>query len=112
MTAPTLSPALRSILERVDPDRCNSGICFGMSAELRGEFLEACKAWPKHSGNPEFPVPHPNEGPRSAYIGTPNLWEGQYGDNRRELLAWLLGKTPVVAEKPALVKKIFAIPKL
>lgn len=74
--------------------------------------MEVVKTWPKFSGDPEFPVPHPSLTGRAAYLGEPDLWAGTYGDNRRELLAWVLSEQPVLTEKPALPKKIYAIPKL
>lgn len=80
-----------------------NGICFGLNGAIRDEFKALCKQWPKYSGDPEFPVPFPSGTPREGYIGTPNLWAGEYGELRRELLAWALGLTikPPSLPKPA-----------
>ncbi|ASD52153.1 hypothetical protein KNT64_gp201 [Pseudomonas phage PspYZU05] len=56
--------------------------------------------WPKHSGNILFPVPPPHnntieesEHPMGAYeaFSTCHLWEGEYGELRKELLDFCIG---------------------
>ena len=75
-----------------------------MLYELRCLFEE----WPEFSGEPDFPVPHP-DGPdaddgwssaaEAAYMGTEDLWLGEYGAARWRLLDWLIERTaPRAAE--------------
>ncbi len=70
------------------------GICYklelsGTSDCVRQEFLLTARQWPKYSGHALFPVPHPKRRPVDAFINCPK-WEGEYGDNRRELVMFLL----------------------
>ena len=53
---------------------------------LGGLFRE----WPESKGNEAFPVPHPTMGRRGAYMGTTDLWVGEYGDARERLLHWMI----------------------
>ena len=48
---------------------------------------EAAKTWPEGSGDPRFPVPHPNLLPETAYtaLGEVSKWTGEYGAARRRL---------------------------
>jgi len=52
----------------------------------------ACQAWSKHSGSYLWPVPSPNdkEDPMDAYEYSNNLWTGEYGQLRYELLDFLI----------------------
>lgn len=45
-----------------------------------------------YSGNPCFPVAHPDRNPCSGYFRCPNLYVGEYGNNRRALAGWLADK--------------------
>lgn len=47
--------------------------------------------WPKFTGCPEFPVPHPHLTPAAAYA-EPQIWEGVYGDTRKELLNFMIAE--------------------
>lgn len=49
----------------------------------------AMKSWCDYSGDPFYPVPHPYSDPAGAYQ-TYNLYEGEYGKNRLELLQFAL----------------------
>ena len=63
--------------------------CIGV-VDFLGQYFES---WPKFSGNPDYPVPHPSLPPREAFA---RCTEGkfnkdtEYGRNRRELLAFLI----------------------
>lgn len=48
--------------------------------------------WPKFSGDIEYPVPSSTDGctPREQYDFTDNVWEGDYGDLRKELLQFCI----------------------
>lgn len=48
--------------------------------------------WPKYSGDMKYPVPSTEDllGPRHMYINSKNLWTGEYGDLRKELLDFLI----------------------
>lgn len=48
--------------------------------------------WPEHSGNREYPVPHPTGSPEVAYHLVCNKWDRNtaYGQARWRLLEWLI----------------------
>lgn len=53
----------------------------------------ACRMWDKFSGDVYYPVPAPTGSllsPLRIYSEIENQWEGEYGDLRRELLAWCI----------------------
>lgn len=60
------------------------------------DFLEQYfESWPKFSGNPDYPVPHPLLTPAEAFstyahAGMMFTTHSEYGRNRRELLAFLI----------------------
>jgi len=66
------------------------GICSNIPEWYGKDFEKLAKRWPKHSGSTRYPVPHPTMGPKEAFQETMNLWEGEYGDNRWELLRWAI----------------------
>ncbi len=84
-----------------------SGICWNLAEELTPEDeWEASGSmcwsisemvgtlsqdWPMFSGDPEYPVPHPDMDPEPAYL-EPDLWdaETEYGRNRLSLLEFLI----------------------
>lgn len=50
--------------------------------------------WPEHSSKPGYPVKPPRDTaytPFTAY-GALRLWEGEYGDNRKRLLNFLISE--------------------
>lgn len=54
------------------------------------------ETWPKYSGNPYYPVPHPIHHPEFAYDAAYNKrWDPttEYGANRLELLEYLITET-------------------
>lgn len=80
----------------------NRAICISLSERGIGrpwEIIERrFKTWPKYSGNPSFPVPspaHPDDmwaaeiSYRQANC-TRNMWSGEYGKQRIELLDHLI----------------------
>lgn len=64
----------------------------GLEAYLRAigdSVLDASFKWPKYSGQPLYPVPHPVLSPKMAFYGA-DLWGiSTYAHNRRELCLWL-----------------------
>jgi hypothetical protein len=55
--------------------------------------------WPKHSGDTLYPVPNPRKLLKGSPYGTfryhcerGTLWDGAYGQKRKELLAWLIAE--------------------
>lgn len=84
----------------------NVGICGNVSNNIQTHYICYCDyltslfmSWPKFSGVSAYPVPHPApypvpypvpypdyESAVQAYNATTMLWEGEYGDLRRELL--------------------------
>lgn len=112
MTAHFSTSALRDWLSTTrtrDPDH---GACLGMPPALRKEFMTLLQQWPKYSGDPEYPIPHPTETPRSGFISADDLWAGAYGDLRREAIEWCKRTAPAVVVPIATPKVIYKIPKL
>lgn len=67
------------------------GICGNLSTEVlhtnRETLFSLFRTWPKFSGEKDYPVPA--TGPCTAkeqYIARESMWEGPYGDLRKELL--------------------------
>lgn len=84
------------------------GICFNSQELLikagyysyEGVLSDLYRRWIKFSGDISYPVPDPRGGDaRYVYKFTPNLWEGEYGALRYELLDFLIDElTKVVGE--------------
>ena len=84
------------------------GICFNTS-QIVGD--DGCVAydvieylspkWPKYSGDIAYPVPSPNgkETPMYAYNYSDNLWTGEYGQLRYELLDFLIEELTKAVEE-------------
>ena len=77
-----------------------NGICLRVLANMPSQFLEfegilreAFMAWPKFSGDIDYPVPSTTKGvsAKEMYLCTPNKWEGEYGQLRFELLEFCIG---------------------
>lgn len=82
------------------------GICFNLHRLSRSKYAEtygeekivlvyqfvstSAGSWPKWSGLRKFPVPHPCLRPSDAFHDTLDLWAGQYGENRRDLVRHLI----------------------
>ena len=60
----------------------------GVYAIMRDLFL----LWPKYSGDSFYPVPYDSMEPVDAYLEIGNVWEGEYGASRKELLAFLIAQ--------------------
>ena len=94
------------------PDKYH-GICFNLawlpelfSIEWEALVTEAAKTWPEYSGNPRYPVPHPDLLPESAYTAKWEVpkWSGEYGESRRRLcqhVADWIRENPTRAEQIA-----------
>ena len=68
----------------------NKGLCI---ACINTPIVTLLRAWPKHSGNAGFPIPHPYLDPREAYADqlTGKLDTSlPYGKNRMEALLFLI----------------------
>ena len=89
------------------------GICVNLAlvpglsvADWEALVAEAAKTWPEFSGDPRFPVPHPDLLPESAYTAKWEVekWDGEYGESRRRLcqhVADWIRKNPLRAEQIA-----------
>lgn len=82
------------------PDDRTSGICglvlnycqniAGDPVSKKGRLSAAFKSWPMRSGDPLYPVPHPEMGPGSAFVKIHDLWLGEYGFDRYQALNHLI----------------------
>lgn len=91
---------LKQALEKVQHDGSSpKGICTQIAEQIRDEMplldiliynwlLQTFMKWPNHSWRASFPVPHPTLDAMTAFCQEPR-WEGEYGDNRRQLLNFL-----------------------
>ena len=62
----------------------------GASRDLR----DLCRKWPKATSLEGYPVPCPGYiNPAEGYYATEDLWVGEYGALRMELLDWLIQET-------------------
>lgn len=73
------------------------GICtqLGEAGDPRRRAFSAlATAWPKHSGDSEYPVPAPDgvESPAYVYHTQGDMWVGKYGDLRMELLDFVINQ--------------------
>ena len=75
----------------------SSGICDIMNKRVNSDTFNvypvlqlAAEGWPKHSGDSIFPVPGVVVGcpADAAFTYAIDMWTGEYGDLRRELLDW------------------------
>lgn len=94
------------------PDKW-SGICINLArlpelstADWGMLVAEAAKTWPEWSGDPRYPVPHPDLLPESAYTAKWEVpkWSGEYGESRRRLcqhVADWIRENPLRAEQTA-----------
>lgn len=48
--------------------------------------------WPEYSGDHRYPVPYKDCDPMTTFHGFDRLWEGEYGDSRKRLLAFLIAE--------------------
>lgn len=77
----------------IEPADDRFGLCHEMSNWLpfrSDEWVsKMAVGWDKFTGIIDYPVPHPSMTPERAYQSDIELWTGQYGDNRRELCAFV-----------------------
>lgn len=84
--ARTLCKVLK--LEAYGPNKTCDGICYNIDEVLWIERYAG--KWYKYSGSYMYPVPHPDyDAPWKAYMEVCNMWVGEYGKNRVELLEFL-----------------------
>ena len=74
----------------------SSGIC--SNVEGIEDHYTLCKyfeTWKHYSGNTIFPVPDPegNVSPANIYSITRNMWAGNYGELRKDLVRHILAET-------------------
>lgn len=85
----TLLERLRTLRDGV-PEFCHAGICGNIGTVSGGdeEQLTALfRSWPKFSGSVVYPVPGVDRmTPSEAFVYIHDVWVGEYGDLRRELL--------------------------
>lgn len=67
-------------------------ICFNLNSTGDQIVHVIFPLWPRHSGNPTYPVPHPSREPADAfYFEIRELWaDTPYGNARRELVAFCI----------------------
>lgn len=71
----------------------------GYTLTINDNLVVLFKEWSKFSGNYAYPVPHPYLDPKEAFHRG-NLWgRDEYGDNRRELAAFLAKRFRELAEQ-------------
>lgn len=69
------------------PQDKTAGICYNAEVETEN-YRNMVEEWEHYSGSVDYPVPHPKReiDPFVMYEYTENLWEGEYGRLRIELL--------------------------
>ena len=75
------------------------GICHNLTLNQSDSdrLTDLMAQWPGHSGNKDYPVPHPTRRPGDIYINSRprEMWDHQneYARNRWALLDWLIEQT-------------------
>lgn len=92
------------------PKDPNFGICHLINRELpfaHGEVMTELDilftSWPKFSGDPMYPVPHPEQSADEAYLLTKgSMWRkpDEYGQNRWALLDHLIVQLQSYSPQP------------
>lgn len=85
---------LKEIQANPNPRR---GICDQISKKNRYvmylDLSALFSGWPHHSGNIDFPVPGTkSKSAESRYKSSVNKWKGDYGELRKDLLAYMINK--------------------
>lgn len=97
--------ALRERLKAGDLYNYHAGICgnlvrTGLVGDVPDEVLaEMFRAWPKFSGDIDFPVPGGCREYSRARINK-TMWEGDYGELRMELLNFCIEKLQTELKQP------------
>lgn len=108
----TLLDQLRRMAVGDVAQRCY-GICSNVSRafepkvhqqEVMPLLRRAYRVWPKWSGDLDYPVPHPSLGCMGAYANTLDLWAGEYGETRMELVHFLIAHFEAVLPGPMLAR--------
>jgi hypothetical protein len=68
-------------------------------ADLEVMLEDIAHGWPLYSGMKSFPVPCKGWAPTRAFLHVPK-WEGEYGDNRRNLCGWFADYLEFNYEEP------------
>lgn len=77
-------------LQKLPPNsRGQTGLCGGLSVESRRKLLVYAQTWKQHSGNLNYPVPHPILTAQKAFLRAKH-WEGTYGILREKLMSYLI----------------------
>lgn len=115
MIKPLILDVLKQLKIQVDSHNIpyyllDSGICFctenmlyehkvhelariSLSNLVNITFKPYFEKWPKFSGNEDYPIPDPFLGcPRRVYWNMENMWVGEYGALRIELLDFLISE--------------------
>lgn len=87
-------------LETISPFRRNlDGICsiiYSEKDETDLLFKHIASYWPEHSGQPNYPVPHPERSPRDAYMSAneDEMWsrDHPYGAARWRLIEFCIAE--------------------
>ncbi len=70
----------------------NSKINTGDPSQM-AVFHAICQKWKHYSGNPIYPVHTDNRrSPIDQYLDTNNIWIGEYGKRRKELLLFVINE--------------------
>ena len=70
------------------------GICWHLTSTNQELFIHLLLDWPKHSGDPWFPIYDPTVEGKAVdqYITVIDCWEGKSGELRREAIEYVLGQ--------------------
>lgn len=98
---------LQRVVEREEQrrDQCNQGICGCIDDLLNDVFHhdpdapmlwleDKMKEWPERKGSSEFPV-EGSYGRWHANCIEKLIWEGEDGERRKRLLAWLINRCAI-----------------
>lgn len=103
-----LAKAARDVLTSYLEGAQYRGICGVLSEKLGSHkykellpwLLKQFMRWPKFSGQMHYPVPHPIASADDAYDRCDHYTEStEYGDNRRELVNFLIDKLDAEVEE-------------
>ncbi len=106
MNKQEISNRLRGFTTEYIRDR-QTGICGNMiDLYWFGGLDFIYKSWSFYSGNTMFPVPHPFiPDPHEAFAETEDLWEGDYGLNRKLLCLYVADKLDKMSNLEFKVRK-------
>lgn len=92
----TLLEALKK-LQAKGYTKSREGICghiefmYDVDCSFYMDLYKIFKHWPKFSGMLHYPVPAAYyDNPKTEFTETDNLWQGAYGDLRKELLQFCI----------------------